>query len=282
MATTAKGPDKNMTFLEIFWLALIQGLTEFLPISSSAHLILPSALLGWQEQGLGFDVAVHVGTLLAVVLYFRKEVGAMAVAWFGTLGVGPAKHERNSFDGKLAWWILLASIPLGLVGLLGSDFIEAHLRSVAVIAATTILFGILLGFADIKAKENVSVEQLGFKGAMLIGLSQALALIPGTSRSGITMTIGMMLGLSKENAARFSFLLSIPGIMMPGGYLTYKFMTSTDTVDWQVLGLGSVLAFICAYACIHYFLIIVGKLGMMPFVIYRLILGAGLLWFILV
>ena len=269
-----------MTTLELFILALIQGLTEFLPISSSAHLILPSAILGWKDQGQSLDVALHVGTLLAVVLYFRKEVGAMAVAWFGTVGLGPEKNS-NSFDGKLAWWIILASIPLGIVGLLGKDFIEENLRSAAVIAITTIVFGLLLGFADIKAKQNVTVEKLGFKGAMIIGLAQALALIPGTSRSGITMTLGMMLGLSKENSARFSFLLSIPGIIMPGSYLTYKLVSSAEVVDWQVLGLGSVLAFVSAYACIHYFLILVEKIGMMPFVIYRLLLGAGLLWFIM-
>jgi len=269
-----------MSTIDVFILALIQGLTEFLPISSSAHLILPSAVFGWQDQGQALDVALHVGTLLAVVLYFRKEVGSMAVAWFGTVGIGPEKNT-NSFDGKLAWWILLASIPLGLVGLLGKDFIEENLRSAAVIAITTLVFGLLLGFADIKAKENVSVEKLGFKGAMIIGLAQALALIPGTSRSGITMTLGLMLGLSKENAARFSFLLSIPAIVMTGGYLTYKLITSAEPVDWNTLGLGSVLAFVSAYACIHYFLILVGKLGMMPFVIYRMILGAGLLWFVL-
>lgn len=269
-----------MTTIELFFLALIQGLTEFLPISSSAHLILPSAILGWQDQGQALDVALHVGTLLAVVLYYRKEVGAMAVAWFGTVGIGPEKGVA-SFEGKLAWWILLASIPLGVVGFLGKDFIEEHLRSAAVIAATTLLFGFLLGFSDIKAKENVSVEKLGFKGALIIGFAQALALIPGTSRSGITMTLGMMLGLSKENAARFSFLLSIPAIVMSGGYLTYKLITSAEAVDWQTLGLGSVLAFVSAYACIHYFLILVGKIGMMPFVIYRLVLGLGLVWFLM-
>jgi undecaprenyl-diphosphatase len=269
-----------MSTIDVFILALIQGLTEFLPVSSSAHLILPSAVFGWEDQGQALDVALHVGTLLAVVLYFRKEVGSMAVAWFGTVGIGPEKNN-NSFDGKLAWWILLASIPLGIVGLLGKDFIEENLRSAAVIAITTLVFGVLLGFADIKAKENVSVEKLGFKGAMIIGLAQALALIPGTSRSGITMTLGLMLGLSKENAARFSFLLSIPAIIMTGGYLTYKLITSAEPVDWNTLGLGSVLAFFSAYACIHYFLILVGKLGMMPFVIYRMILGAGLLWFVL-
>lgn len=269
-----------MDTLELLFLALIQGLTEFLPISSSAHLILPSAVLGWKDQGQALDVALHVGTLLAVVLYYRKEVGTMAVAWFGTVGLGPEKSNKTSFEGRLAWWILLSSIPLGVVGFLGKDFIEEHLRSAAVIAATTLLFGFLLGFADIKAKENVSIEKLSFKGAMIIGLAQALALIPGTSRSGITMTFGMMLGLSKENAARFSFLLSIPAIVMTGGYLTYKLITSAEAVDWQTLGLGSVLAFVSAYACIHYFLILVGKVGMMPFVIYRLILGLGLVWFI--
>lgn len=272
-----------MSTLEIIILALLQGLTEFLPISSSAHLILPSQILGWQDQGLAFDVAVHVGTLLAVIMYFRKEVGGMAVAWLGTVGVGPEKGQ-TSFDGKLAWWILLATIPAGLFGLLGKDFIEAHLRSALVIALTTLLFGFLLGFADVKAGHRTThkpMEKLGLKGALLIGLAQAVALIPGTSRSGITMTIGLMLGLSRDNAARFSFLLSIPAIAMAGSYLTLKLILSSEAVDWFAMGLGSLIAFISAYACIHYFLILLEKLGMMPFVIYRLLLGAGLLWFIL-
>jgi len=276
-----------MSSLEIIILALLQGLTEFLPISSSAHLILPSQILGWQDQGLAFDVAVHVGTLLAVMLYFRKDLGAMSVAWLGTLNIGPAKKsgdEQLNFDGKLAWWIIFATIPAGLFGLLGKDFIEENLRSALVIAATTLLFGFLLGFADVKAahrNEHKPLDKLGFKGAMLIGIAQAVALIPGTSRSGITMTIGLMLGLSRDNAARFSFLLSIPAIAMAGSYLTLKLVLSTEGVDWQAIGLGSLLAFVSAYACIHYFLIILNKLGMMPFVIYRLILGVGLLWFTL-
>jgi undecaprenyl-diphosphatase len=270
-----------MTTIELFILALIQGLTEFLPVSSSAHLILPSAILGWKDQGQALDVALHVGTLLAVIMYYRKEVGAMTVSWLGTVGIGPQRRKETSFEGKLAWYIILASIPLGFVGFLGKDFIEDNLRSAAIIAATTILFGLLLGFADIKAKENVKIEKMSFKGAMLIGLAQALALVPGTSRSGITMTLGMMIGLSKENAARFSFLLSIPAIVMTGGYLTYKLATSGADVDWETLGIGSLLAFFSAYACIHYFLILVKKVGMMPFVIYRLILGSALTWFIL-
>ncbi len=273
-----------MSTLEVFILAILQGLTEFLPISSSAHLILPSQILGWQDQGLGFDVAVHVGTLLAVLIYFRQEVGAMAVAWVGT--ITNRSQTANSFDGKLAWWILFATIPAGLFGLFGKDFIEENLRSALVIAATTLLFGFLLGFADFKAgkrrnEENKPLEKLGLKGAMLIGFAQALALIPGTSRSGITMTIGLMLGLSRDNAARFSFLLSIPAIAMAGGYLTVKLIIAGEGVDWSMLALGSTLAFVSAYACIHYFLILLEKVGMMPFVIYRLLLGVALLWFVL-
>ncbi|OUS32009.1 undecaprenyl-diphosphatase [Thalassotalea sp. 42_200_T64] len=264
-----------MSTLEIIILALIQGLTEFLPISSSAHLILPSQILGWADQGLAFDVAVHVGTLLAVMIYFRSEVTNMMFAWGNSL----VKKQHNN-DSKLAWWILFATIPAGLFGFFGKDFIEEHLRAAAVIAFTTVIFGLLLGFVDIKGKQNKEINDLGFKGAMYIGLAQALALIPGTSRSGITMTMGLMLGLTRNAAARFSFLLSIPAIAMAGSYLTMKLITGTDMVDWQAIYMGIALAFISAYACIHYFLILVDKLGMMPFVIYRLILGAFLFWFI--
>ena len=206
----------------------------------------------------------------------------MAVAWVATITQRGDKTAESNFDGTLAWWILFATIPAGLFGLFGKDLIEEYLRSALVIAATTIIFGVLLGFADIKAKQNVTIEKIGFKGAMLIGLAQAIALIPGTSRSGITMTVGLMLGLTRENAARFSFLLSIPAIAMAGSYLTVKLITSVDVVDWQAIGLGSVLAFVSAYACIHFFLILLDKMGMMPFVIYRLLLGFGLLWFVLV
>ena len=274
-----------MSTLEVFLLALIQGLTEFLPISSSAHLLLPSQLLGWVEQGLAFDVAVHVGSLLAVCMYFRKEIADMCIAWYATLT--PNKEDdaaltyEQKLNGTLAWWIILASIPLGLAGFLGHDFIDQYLRTALVMAITTIIFGVLLGIADIKAKQNVSLEKLGFKGAMLIGLAQMIALIPGTSRSGITMTLGLMLGLTKENAARFSFLLSIPAIVMAGGYYTVKLISGTEPYDWQAMAIGGGLAFVSAYACIHYFLIIVARMGMMPFVIYRLLLGAGLLWFVL-
>lgn len=265
-----------MTLLAIIVLALIQGLTEFLPISSSAHLILPSQILGWDDQGLAFDVAVHVGSLLAVMIYFRKEIVDILVAWFKSFGKTGATD-----DSRLGWYILLATIPAGIAADVFQDFIEQHLRAAIVIAITTIFFGLVLWWADIKAKETKNIYQLTWKSALLIGCAQAIALIPGTSRSGITMTAGLFLGLNKKSAARFSFLLSIPVIGGMGLIKTIQLATGGVAVDWQALGLGTLLSFVAAYACIFLFLKYIERMGMTPFVIYRLVLGFGLLIFLL-
>ncbi|WP_017444953.1 undecaprenyl-diphosphate phosphatase [Gayadomonas joobiniege] len=265
-----------MTTLEIIVLALIQGFTEFLPISSSAHLILPSQLLGWQDQGLAFDVAVHVGSLAAVLIYFRKDVHRILTAWFKSLG---DKHQTD--DSKLGWWVIIATLPALAFGLLFKDIIEVYARSTAVIATTTIVFGLLLWWADAKAKNTLPLNLLGWQKALIIGLAQAVAMIPGTSRSGITITAGLMLGLNKTNAARFSFLLSIPIILIAGGYQTLKLVTSGEIVDWNALMIGTVLSFVSAYTCIYLFLALIEKIGMLPFVIYRLLLGAILIAFML-
>lgn len=262
-----------MGIIEIIVLAILQGLTEFLPISSSAHLILPSQMFGWQDQGLAFDVAVHAGSLMAVVLYFRQEVGRMAVSWVQSF---TGKHDQ---DSRLSWLIILGTIPAGLAGFLLNDFIEANLRSASVIAATTIGFGLLLWWADRNAKEVKDEYQVSIKNVIIIGLAQVLALIPGTSRSGITITAGLMVGLTAKAAARFSFLLSIPLITAAGGYQALKLSQETLPVDWSAIGWGTLLSFVSAYACIHYFLILVEKIGMLPFVIYRLALGAILIMF---
>lgn len=264
-----------MSTLEIIILSLIQGFTEFLPISSSAHLILPSQILGWRDQGLVFDVAVHVGTLLAVVIYFRNEVTTLLQAWVGSL-VGDKTPES-----RLAWWIIIGTIPLGLFGLLAKDLIELYLRSAWVIAGTTIAFGLLLWWADIKAKQVKAEYELTLSNIIYIGMAQALALIPGTSRSGVTMTAGLMLGMTRESAARFSFLLSIPAIIMSGGYMSLGFFDEGVVVNWSELAYGVVLSFISAYLCITFFLSVISKMGMLPFVIYRLLLGAGLIVFLL-
>ncbi len=258
-----------MTWFEAVILALVQGLTEFLPISSSAHLILPSQILGWEDQGLAFDVAVHVGTLLAIVIYFRKEVARLASAWSLSV-IGKEKSD----DSKLAWLIILATIPAGLSGFLFNDFISEHLRSTAVIATTTIVFGIALYIADKRGSRQIRLEQISIRTALVIGLSQALALIPGTSRSGITMTAALLLGFSRDAAARFSFLLSIP-LIAAAGMLKGKELAETGTDnDWFLVILGTVVAFLSAYACIHFFLKFLERIGFTPFVVYRLLLGA--------
>ncbi|BFM16770.1 undecaprenyl-diphosphate phosphatase [Maricurvus nonylphenolicus] len=263
-----------MDTLQIIILALIQGITEFLPISSSAHLILPAELLNWRDQGLAFDVAVHVGTLMAVLVYFRQDIGRLILAWFGSL------RGQKSQDASLAWNIIWATIPVGVVGLLAGDFIEQHLRSVAVIAATTIIFGLLLGWADYAGKRIKPLSELGLPSALIIGLSQALALIPGTSRSGITMTTALALGYDRQAAARFSFLLSIPVITLSGAFKAYE-LIEAGSADWYALGLGSFLAGVSAWLCIHWFLKLIDRIGMWPFVVYRLLLGGALIAFIM-
>lgn len=260
-----------MDILHAIWLAIIQGLTEFLPISSSAHLILPSQILGWPDQGLAFDVAVHLGSLVAVVTYFRREIYQLGSAWFKSLN-GPQTPESN-----LAWYIVVATVPAGMAGLILGGYIEMHLRSMAVIATTTIVFGLLLGWADLRSRGNKTIEQLTWKFALLVGFAQVLALIPGTSRSGITMTAALMLGFDRLCAARFSFLLAVPVIALSGGYKGLELLAQTS-VPWPEIIIGSVVSAITAYLCIHTFLRFVERVGMLPFVIYRLLLGGVLIY----
>lgn len=261
-----------MDLIQILVLALVQGLTEFLPISSSAHLILVPVLTGWQDQGLAFDVAVHLGTLGAVVWYFRHEVQRMGLAWFGSVagrGVDP--------DARLAWAVLFGTIPAGLAGLLFNDYVELYLRSPLVIAATTLLFGLLLAVADRTGAQRRDEYSIHWLDVLLIGGAQAVALIPGTSRSGITMTVALLVGLSRAGAARFSFLLSIPIIVLAGGYETLKLVRLGGGVDWSALLIGALASGVSAYLCIHFFLKLLDRIGFMPFVYYRLVLGGLLL-----
>lgn len=264
-----------MTLFEIIVLAIIQGITEFLPISSSAHLILPAELLGWVNQGLAFDVAVHVGSLLAVMIYFRNDIYCMAGAW---LTRGFTKHQTQ--DSKLAWYVILATIPAVVAGFLLKDWIAVNARSALVIACTTIVFGLLLWYADRAARHTRDLSNMGLKGAIIIGLAQAVALIPGTSRSGITMTAALMLGFNRESAARFSFLLSVPVILGAGTLAVLELVQSGEAVDWSALLYGAAFSFVSAYLCIYLFLSWISRIGMLPFVIYRLVLGAMLLWFV--
>jgi len=257
-----------MDFIQILVLSLVQGLTEFLPISSSAHLILVPILTGWEDQGLAFDVAVHVGTLAAVILYFRNEIGRMSIAWGGSV-MGRGLNQ----DAKLAWAVLFGTIPVGLAGLLFKDFIEMHLRAPEVLASSTLVFALLLWWADARGRESRDEYSLRWIDVVFIGLAQALALIPGTSRSGATMTAGLFLGLTRKASARFSFLLSIPVIVLAGGLKTLDYLEQATLDDMQPLMLGALLSGVSAYFCIHYFLKVLEKMGMLPFVIYRIVLA---------
>lgn len=259
-----------MELIQIIVLALVQGLTEFLPISSSAHLILVPVLTEWQDQGLAFDVAVHAGTLLAVIGYFRKEVGNMIVQWFASL------RGNMTPDGRLAWAVLIGTVPVGLVGLLFKGYIEDYLRSALVIASTTIIFALLLWYADKTGARRKDEYGLTLCDVLIIGVMQAIALIPGTSRSGITITAGLLLGLKAEASARFSFLLSIPVIFLAGTLETLDYLGEASIGDAQPLLYGALVSAIAAYTTIHLFLKLLDRVGMMPFVAYRIVLGVFL------
>jgi undecaprenyl-diphosphatase len=265
-----------MELIQIFILAALQGLTEFLPISSSAHLILAPVVTGYADQGLAFDVAVHVGTLAAVVGYFRREVVAISNDFFRSW-FNPAARSKESY---LGWMIIMATIPVGVFGVLMKSLVETDLRSPLVIAITTIGFGLMLLLADRSGRRQRDEYEIRWKDALIIGLFQAMAIIPGTSRSGSTITGGLFLGLTRKAASRFSFLISIPTILMSGGLLTLDLMSSETPADWFSLSLGAGLAFITAYLCIHYFLRFIETMGMLPFVIYRMILGGLILIFL--
>ncbi len=252
-----------MDLFEALFLALIQGLTEFLPISSSGHLILTPELFGWTDQGLGFDIAVHLGTLSAVIVYFRRDLAAMAR---GLL-------VRDSVDGRLARQLIIASIPLGLAGVLSADLVSTVLRSPAVIAASSAGFGILLWAVDRFRRGQRTERELSLTDALLIGFGQALALIPGTSRSGITMTMALALGLSREAAGRFSFLLAIPAIGMAASWQIVQFAQEPETVQWQSLVMATLLAAITAFVAIALFLRLIGRIGMGVFAVYRILLA---------
>jgi undecaprenyl-diphosphatase len=264
-----------MTLYEIIILAIIQGLTEFLPISSSAHLILPEQIWGWGHNDLAFDVAVHVGSLLAVMIYFRQDIARLLLAW---LAKGFTREQNE--DSRLAWFVIIGTIPAGLFGFLMKDWIALNARSALIIAITTIVFGLLLWYADAKATQQKRIHQITLKDTLFIGIAQALAIIPGTSRSGVTMTAGLMLGLCRETAARFSFLLSMPIILAAGLFSVLDLVEAEHAVDWYSLLYGAGFSFVAAYLCIHLFLSWISRLGMLPFVIYRLILGLVLLIFV--
>lgn len=257
-----------METVQAIFLALLQGIVEFLPISSSGHLILVPALLGWPYQGLAFDIAVHLGTLTAVIAYFRRDLRVILAAMAGAGGP----------RARLGWSVIIASIPVGIAGLLFSDVIENSLRSAGAIAAATGGFGLLLWFADCYKRERFSETQLRLAPVLVIGLCQVLALIPGTSRSGITMTAGLALGLTRTAASRFSFLLAIPALGMAAGWQLWQFSIGAEPVPWAMLGLATAVSAVTAFSVIAVFLRVIERIGFWAFAVYRVGLAILILY----
>jgi len=262
-----------MTELQVIILAIVQGLTEFLPISSSGHLVLVPVFFGWTDQGLAFDVAVHFGSLIAVILFFRKDILALLRGSVQVLGGDVATTEA-----RMALGIALGTIPAALAGLMFVDWIEANLRSPAVIVVTLSGYAILMILADRLGRRNRNISDIRIKDAMLIGVAQALALVPGTSRSGVTITAAMALGFERQDAARFSFLLAVPVILLASVYSLIGLLRMEATVPWGQLAIGVVVSAVVAYLSIEFFMRFVSRIGLLPFAIYRMILAAVILY----
>ena len=263
-----------MDITQLIILALIQGITEFLPVSSSAHLILVPLLTEWQDQGLAIDVAAHLGSLFAVMLYFRKDIARILFSGINSI----IKKELSDVDSRLFWYLIFSSIPVLVFGFLLHDVISTYLRDPLIIAFASIGFGLLLWYADIAGKRIRQINSIGLRDAIIIGLAQVLALVPGTSRSGITMTAALMLGLDRQSAARFSFLMAVPIILVAGLYESLKLIQMNVTVDLNNFIITAVLSAVSALLSIHLFLKFLDKVGMLPFVIYRLALGLVLVY----
>ena len=262
-----------MTLVQIIVLALIQGLTEFLPVSSSAHLILGSKAFAWTDQGLIFDVATHLGTRFAVLIYFRKDLCSMARSW-----LEPVRGKEDRMNRNLTVYLAIASIPAVSVGFVAHDLVELYLRDVRIIAWATIGFGLLLWVADATGKHVRAIEDMTLGRALIIGLAQILALIPGASRSGVTMTAGRFLGFGPEAAARFSFLLSIPVVAAAGGFGIFVIASGQAVINWTQFLLALLFSALAGWVCIAAFLALLNRVGLLPFIIYRLLLGVTLLW----
>jgi undecaprenyl-diphosphatase len=270
-----------MSWFESFILGLVQGLTEFLPISSSAHLRLTAAFAGWQDPGAAFTAVTQIGTEAAVIIFFRKDIGRILSAWFRSLA---DRSMRRDHDAQLGWLVIVGSIPIGVLGLLFKDQIEGPFRDLRLIATTLIVLGVILGIADRLAARDAhrgeharprkTIEQLTVKDGLLYGCAQALALVPGVSRSGATISGGLFMGYSREAAARYSFLLAIPAVMASG--ILELAEIGEGHVSWGPTIFATLLAFVVAYAVIAWFMQYISTRSFMPFVIYRVLLGIAL------
>ena len=254
-----------MDILNIIILSLIQGITEFLPISSSSHLILIPMLTEYPDQGVMFDIALHTGSLLAVIIYYRREIiNALQLS----------DHGKN-----LIRLLIIGSIPLPIAGLLIIDFVSYNLRTVEVIALMTISFALLLLIADRKSKNNKHITAISSIAILTIGLFQTLALVPGVSRSGIVITAALLLNYKRVDAIKMAFLLSIPAIFMASVYNVFELTSSQNIIIYKEHFIGMILSLLFSYITIHLFITTINKISFTPYIIYRILLGTMLLVF---
>lgn len=265
-----------MTWTQIIVLAIVQGLTEFLPISSSGHLVLAPTVFGWTDQGLVFDIAVHFGSLVAVCVYFRNDLAGLVRGGLQLL-VG----RNETLQSRLALAIAIGTVPAAIAGLWFAGWIEENLRSPIVVVYTLAGYAILLAAADRFGRRTRTIASVGLRDAVVIGLAQALALVPGTSRSGVTITAAMTLGLQRQDAARFSFLLSVPVILLATVYKLASLLLQGADIEWATLSVAALISAIVAYLSIEFFMRFVNAIGLVPFALYRLIL-AGLIVYVVV
>jgi undecaprenyl-diphosphatase len=265
--------DEQLSWLQAIVLGISQGLTEFLPISSTAHTLIVSKLLGWPDPGAAFTAVTQVGTELAVVIYFRQDIARILKAWFSSL---TKKSERANPDAKMGWYVIIGTIPIGIAGLAFKSSIETTARNLWLVAATLIVMGILLGLADRFARHTKSEADINTKNAVLFGLGQALALIPGVSRSGATITAGLAMGFKRDVAARYSFLLAIPAVFASAA-LTAGDISSDSFVNWPATIVATIVAFVVGYFVIASLMKYLQTRTFLPFVIYRIALGTLLM-----
>ncbi|MHC8560936.1 undecaprenyl-diphosphate phosphatase [Streptomyces albidoflavus] len=274
-----------MSWFESFILGLVQGLTEFLPISSSAHLRLTAAFAGWHDPGAAFTAITQIGTEAAVLIYFRKDIATIVGAWCRSVVALVRRDDsmRGNHDAQLGWLVILGSIPIGVLGVTLKDQIEGPFRDLRLIATTLIVMGLVLGFADRlaaraetgggrhRANDGKTLRDLGVRDGLIYGCCQALALVPGVSRSGATISGGLLMGYTREAAARYSFLLAVQAVLASGFYELRD--AGEGHVAWGQTVFATLVAFVVGYAVIAWFMRFITTRSFMPFVYYRVALG---------
>ncbi len=253
-------------------LGLIQGLTEFLPVSSSAHLRIFPELFGWGDPGAAFTAVIQIGTELAVLIYFRKDIWRIASAWVQSLY---RAELRGSIDARMGWYVIIGSLPIVVLGILLKDIIEKDFRNLWIIGTTLIVLGLILGVADRLGPQKRSMDDLTLRDAILYGAAQALALIPGVSRSGATISMGRALGYDREAATRFAFLLAIPAVVGAGLFELKEIPHGHNSYGWGPTVLATIVSFVVGYAAIAWLLRYVTTKSYTPFVLYRVLLGGA-------